>query len=149
MKEFISSCAVIIVVVLIVEIFCPAKVMKKSLFMAFSLISLVVTVGGIRGLFNSQTNQSFSQINVKIDASSESILSTSATMMEKRIIDALKNEGVYVDDISLNYYINELSIVVESARVEIKNEADKTKTINIICALTGLSEGDISIWVNS
>ena len=149
MKTFVSSCAVIIIAILIVEIFCPAKVMKKSLYMAFSLAMLVVLVGGIRNLLSAETSGVISDINFRVELSKDSILNESANLMEEQIVKALEESDIRVSDVTLDYYINELSLVFEYVTVEIEEETKKDKAVEIVKNITGLSEKEIDVWVSS
>ena len=149
MKGVITSCAVIVVIVLIVEIFCPAKVMKKSLYMAFSLIMLVVIVSSIKNAFKNPSEGFYQNLSLKIESSSDSILSSSAQRTKNNIEKALLSAGINVVSIDMDYYIDEYKVIVNQVEVNIENEEDKVNALKIIKETTNLAEGDLKICATS
>lgn len=148
MKTFIISCFGLVLVSLIVEIFCPAKIMKTSLYMAFSLVVLVVMVDGIKGAFKTDLeNNNFPSL--KLEQSGNAIFSGSVKSTERQIENALKNEGIDVGAVELDYYVNELKVVITGASIKLKDEQDLDKTKEIIKEITGLKDEEIEIWGNS
>lgn len=148
MKEFILSLLAIVVLSLLVEIFCPTKVMKKSLTMAFSLVVLIVVSNGIKGIFNSNKNLDLNNYTLKIESLSEDLFSTTVETTKKQIYNALETINIEATDIELDYVITELKVEFVGASVSIKNEEDKKRTMEIIKDITGLEVGDITVWVN-
>lgn len=148
MKVFIVSSLGLVLVSLIVEIFCPAKIMKTSLYMAFGLVALVVMVDGIKGLFKTDLFES-SFPSLRLEQSGNAIFSESVKLTEQQIEKTLKNEGIEAQDVELDYYVDELNVVITSASVKLKNEQDVDKTKEIIKEITGLKDEEIEIWENS
>ena len=149
MKGFVTSCAIVVVAILVVEIFCPAKVMKKSLYMAFGIISVMVLVQGATNLFKPNNEFGADNISLKLEESGVNILSLGAERAKVQVIKALESAGVEVIDVDIDYYINELSLVIEGVEVAIKNEKDQETTLKIIKDTMGLMEEQIHICVIS
>lgn len=149
MKTFIISSIGLVLVALIVEIFCPAKVMKTSLYMAFSLVALVVIVDGLKGIFKNETAGSLEFPTLKLEQSSSEIFSQSVKSTERQIESTLKNEGITVGQVELDYYVDELKVVITGASVKIDNLQDVEKSKKIIRELTGLKDEEIEIWGSS
>lgn len=149
MKTFIITSIGLVFVTLIVEIFCPAKVMKTSLYMAFSLVALVVIVDGLKGIFKNETAGSLEFPTLKLEQSSSEIFSQSVKSTERQIEGTLKNEGITVGQVELDYYVDELKVVITGASVKIDNLQDVEKSKKIIRELTGLKDEEIEIWASS
>lgn len=149
MKGFVTNCSIIIILVLVVEIFCPARVMKKSLYMVFSLIILVVVLGGVKDIFTKEESNFIENININLELSKDNLFGDCVYNIESQVQKSLVGAGIKVKNVSIDYSINELSLVFTSAVIEVELEKDKQKALEIVQSITGLDEQEVEIWVNS
>ena len=123
--------------------------MKKSLYMAFSLIVLVVVLGGVKNIFTKDESNFIESINFNLELTKENLFGGCMYNIESQVKNALTGAGVKVKEVSIDYSINELSLVFTSAVVELEQEKDKQTALAIVQSVTGLDEQEIEIWVIS
>lgn len=146
MREFIISCMAVVLVALVVEIFCPAKVMKKSLYMALSLVTLVVISSGINGLLSNKSENPLDNLSLNLEASSDSVFVGMVESTEQQILLSLNENGIDCKSVKLDYYVDELSIKYVSAKVKLKEIEEEEKVKEIVSNLTGLKVEDVTIY---
>ena len=148
MKQFVFCCIAVVLVSLIIEIFCPAKIMKKPVYLALSLSVLFMFATGIRSVFF-EDELKFQSFNFKLNEMSEIMLSTSVEKTKAQIISALNSSGVEVKDVELDYEITELKIEFIKVGVTILNAEDEAKSKEILSNILALEGEQVEIWVNS
>lgn len=147
MKEFILSASSLIIISLVVEMFCPAKVMKKSLYMALSLVVLFVIISGVKNIFTSDNETSFENYTLKLESQGETICLGIIETTESQILNALSENGIETSSVKLDYEVNELRVKITSAQAYIESEEQEAKAKEIIQNLTGLKKEEITIYV--
>lgn len=147
MKTFLLSISGIIVLVLVVELFCPTKVMKKSLYMAFSLVVLVLFSSGVISFFSNIKSYSVNS-NFSLGEASEQIIKDKINYTEQNLKKILKNEGVDCKSVSIDYEIDELETQYISVVVYITDEVYIEKTREIVSKVLKIDKRVVSVWVS-
>ena len=146
MKGFILAISSLVVVALIIEIFCPVKVMKKSLYLAFSLVVLFVITSGARHLLKRE-DLIFKDYETKIENESLEMFLTIKNNAESQIESVLSEHNIMVSNIDLEYEISEFKISFTQCSVGIDDEEKIEETKKIIQNLTGLEEEEVIVYV--
>lgn len=146
-KTFLLSISGIIVLVLVVELFCPTKVMKKSLYMAFSLVVLVLFSSGVISFF-SNINSSSTNTSFSLGETSARIIKDKIDYTEQNLKKILKNEGVDCTSVSIDFEIDELETKYTSVTVYITDEVYIEKTKEVVSKVLKIDKQAVSVWVS-
>lgn len=144
-KEFIYSIIVVAVISLMVELFCPAKVMKKPLYLALTLISLFIIVDGSISLLTNSKKE-LVDFEFNLTEFNNPIFGSIVSNTESNIMLALTQNGAEVEKINLEYVVDEFQINYQGCKVKVKSAENEKQYKELVSNLTGLNVGDVVIY---
>lgn len=144
MKNIIYLFVSIILLSLLVELFSPAKKMKKSIMTVFSFVVIFLILSESKNLIGNINNYN-SDFNFSMEDSIDDLMYSNVQNTSVQLIQLLKNEGIdSVYDIKISYEVDNYNIKLISVEVFETDDLNNEKIVKILTSfLNEIDEEDI------